>query len=50
MLPEQPVGKYYVWIDKGGGNYEYDRLSSVRSRVFFNLGDHLLVFLSIDFL
>ena len=49
-LPEQPVGKYYVQIDKGGGNYGVRRALLHQVEDIFNPGDHLLVFLSVDFL
>ena len=50
MLREQPVGKYYVRIDKGGGNYGVRQALLCQVKDIFNPGDHLLVFLSIDFL
>ena len=43
-LPEQPVGKYYVRIDKGGGNYGVWWALLHQVKDIFNPSDHLLVF------
>ena len=49
-LPKQWVRKYYIWIDKGGGKYGVRWALLCHVEDTLDLGDHLLVFLSVDFL
>ena len=49
-LPEQTVGEHYIWIDQGGGNYGVQWALLGQIKAIFDLGDHLLILLSVHLL